>query len=487
MKTIINKYILPAFVGSSLLLGSCSHFEDMNIDPNNIDRTVPGSLIAPLVYDMASFGSTRNYDFTWQLMQVGFPYPSTAVGVHRYDITPTAGNGTWNNGYTWLRSVKELEESAEINNQPIYFAVAKTLEAFTVAMLTDAFGDVPYSEAIKLDENISLPKFDKQEDIYKALIQGLEDANDLYTTAAGVLTGNDILFNNDKVKWQKFNNSLLMRLLLRCSKKAEINSFTRIKAMLDNPTKYPVFTNNAEAAILKINGIAPFEYAWGRRQDYTLNQTKAEFFVNMLNEFEDPRRPIFMGQATQGTPAVEIGYKGLPAAHEPSATFTFTPSIPNADLMIPATLGTTIHEIIMPYAEIEFIKSEVYLHFNDNVKAEEAYKKGITAGITQWIGTTAPADSYFDNPAVKFNGTLEQIINQKYVALYMCDYQQWFEYRRTGYPVLPKTQYMQNDGVMPKRFMYHNNLTITNPENYKAAVANLEFGDSPLSPVWWEK
>lgn len=493
MKKILKKHILPIFLGSSLAMTSCSHFEEMNIDPNKIDRAAPSSFMTPLIYDMASFGSTRSYDFTWQLMQVSFPYPSTAIGVHRYDITPTAGNGTWNTGYKWLRTIREMEKTATTSNQPLYLAVAKTLEAHAVSMLTDAFGDIPYTEAIKLEENISTPKFDKQEDIYKALIAGLEEANDIYSGTEGIMTGTEILFTDAKsnaekiLNWRKFNNSLLMRLLLRCSKKAEIDAYARLKTIIENPTKYPVFTSNKEAAILKVNGLSPFDYAWNRRQDYTLNQTKAEFFVNMLNEYNDPRRPFFMSEARTVNPATNIGYKGIPAAHDPVATFTFTPSIPNPDLMVPTTLGTPVHEIIMSYAEVEFIKSEVYHHANEAQKAEEAYKKGVIAGITQWIGITAPINAYFDNPAVKYNGTLERIMNQKYIALYMCDYQQWFEYRRTGYPVLPKTEHMLNDGVMPKRFMYHDKLSITNPENYKLAVQNLENGDSPLSRVWWEK
>jgi hypothetical protein len=459
----------------------------MNIDPNNIDRVVPGSLMAPLIYDMATFSSNRNYDFTWQLMQIGFPYPATAVGVHRYDITPTAGNGTWNKCYTWLRSIKEMEESAESSGQPIYLAVSKTLEAYTVGMLTDAFGDVPYSEAIKLDEGISLPKFDEQQEIYQTLVNKLEEANEIYSSAEGGMTGNDILYGNEKENWQKFNNSLLMRLLLRTSKKSEMDSYNRLKSIIDNPTKYPIFTSNADAAILEVSGLSPFEYAWGRRQDYTLNETKAEFFVEMLNDLEDPRRRFFMSNANTIPPGSDLGYKGIPAAHDPVATFTFTPSIPNPDLMVPATLGTIVHEIIMPYAEVEFIKSEVYLHFGETNNAEEAYKKGTIAAITQWVGISAPADSYFDNTFAEFDGTLERIMTQKYLALYMCDYQQWFEYRRTGFPVLPKTPYMLHDGEMPKRFMYHDKLSITNPENYKDAVSRLEDGDSPMSRVWWEK
>src|SRR5690606_20509182 len=146
MKSIFNTYILPATISTALMMVSCSHFEDMNVDPNNIDVVVPNALMNPLLYDMGKFSSNRNYDFTWQLMQIGFPYPSTATGVHRYDITPTAGNGTWNKGYNWLRTTNEMEQAAEIFEQPVYFAVAKTLEAYAAGMLTDAFGDVPFSE-----------------------------------------------------------------------------------------------------------------------------------------------------------------------------------------------------------------------------------------------------------------------------------------------------------------------------------------------------
>src|SRR5690606_13937436 len=246
----------------------------------------------------------------------------------------------------------------------------------------------------------------------------LEEDNYIYTFFYRQKTAYDILYDNKKEDWQKFNNSLLMRLLLRTSKRSEMDSYNRLKAIIDNPTEYPVFTSNAEAAILKINGLAPLSYAWGRRQDYTLNETKAEFFVDMLNAYEDPRRPYFMSKAASIPPGTDLGYKGIPAAHDPAATFSFTPSIPNPDLMIPATPGTVIHEIIMSYAEVEFIKSEVFLHFGNLDKAEEAYINGTKAGITQWNGNPKPTvtDEYFTNELAKFDGTLERIMTQKYLA-----------------------------------------------------------------------
>ncbi len=68
----------------------------------------------------------------------------------------------------------------------------------------------------------------------------------------------------------------------------------------------------------------------------------------------------------------------------------------------------------------------------------------------------------------------------------MVDYQQWFEYRRTGFPKLPKTEFMLHDGVMPSRFMYKNEVRRFNPTNYAKAVEQMG-GDTYHTKVWWEK
>lgn len=492
MKRYIKTKISVLFLGILVATLSCTkNFEEINTDPNNLVSVTPGSLLTPLIYDIGNYNTTRSYNFTWQLMQVGFPYPSTAIGTHRYDITPTAGNGTWNKGYKWLTTIRQIEASADEFDQPIYKAVAATLDAFVTQIITDVFGDIPYTEALKLDEDISMPVFDSQKDIYISLIEKLENANEIYKTSEGVMIGNDFLYDNDLAKWRKFNNSLLLRVLLRTSKKAEMDSYTRIHSILNDPANYPIFEENSDAAILEVSGLDPYEYAWPRRQDYTLNETKAEFFTDFLLEAEDPRLPYFMSKAVT-TDGDTIGYKGIPAAHPVSQSFNYTPSIPNPELMSPKVVGTTVHHLLMTYAEVEFIKSEVYQHFGEDSKAEEAYKKGVLAGITHWQWADdsdfeAPSDDYFDNPKVTYNNTLERIIEQKYLALYMNDYQQWFEYRRTGYPKLPKTAEMLHNGVMPTRLPYHDKLSIFNPENYKAAVAKLDKGDNSQSTVWWEK
>lgn len=479
MKNII---LTIAFAFSVL---SCTgDFEAINTDPNRIDRVNPGSLLTPTIYGMSTYFTVRSYDFTWQIMQVGLPNPSVANGVHRYEITETAGNGTWNTCYRLLRNVKEMEEAAEIYNQPVYKAVAATLEAYITGILTDSFGDIPYTEAMKAEEGISQPVFDQQEDIYKALIARLEEANTIYAEN-GVMSGNDLLYNNDRTKWRKFNNSLLLRMHLRASKR---NGYDRLKEIIANPTQYPVFTANTDAALVKISGLTPYDYAWGRRQDYVNFEAMSSFFVDLLNDLEDPRRPLFMTTASrlEGQTVINLGYKGIPSAHSgDESQFDYSPSTPNGDLMVFTALGTEVVEVMMSYAEVEFIKAEVALLSGDHAAAKSAYEKGVKAAVTQWKNG-AVSDSYFNNAKAKFNGTLEQIMTQKYLGLFFNDYQQWFEYRRTGFPVLPKTPYMLHNGVMPSRFMYHNDVRRFNAENYRVAAERIG-GDSPMTKVWWEK
>ncbi|MBE8721950.1 SusD/RagB family nutrient-binding outer membrane lipoprotein [Sphingobacterium pedocola] len=480
------KYTRIALIVAVLLgLGSCTKgFDELNTNPNDIEKVTPGSLLTPTVYRMSTYFTVRSNDFTWEIMQTGLSNPSVANGVHRYYFTEQSGDGTWNACYSYLRNIQEMEDAAIAYQKPVYQGVAATLRAFVAGILTDSFGDVPLSEAIQAEGGITQPKFDTQEEIYNAMVAALEEANEFYNSDSQ-MDGNDLLYSNDKSKWQKFNNSLLLRYYLRQSKR--INAYEKIKNILDNPTTYPIFTNNADAAIVSISGLSPYDYAWGRRQDYVNFTAMAEFFVDNLNELDDPRRPFIMTEATElvGGAHVSIGYKGIPAGHSGDlSAYNFSPSTPNGDLMFPSTVGTPIHEVLMPFSEVEFIKAEAYLGLGMDDAAKAAYESGVKASVEQY-GGTLPA-TYLSNPAAQFDGTLERIMLQKYLGLFMVDYQQWFEYRRTGYPELPKTPYMFYDGEMPTRFMYKDEARRFNPDNYTKAVEQMG-GDDFHTKVWWEK
>jgi hypothetical protein len=94
--------------------------------------------------------------------------------------------------------------------------------------------------------------------------------------------------------------------------------------------------------------------------------------------------------------------------------------------------------------------------------------------------------TYLTNPNVAYNGSLERIMLQKYVALFFVDQQQWFEKRRTGFPVLPNNGGLLNNGNMPSRLMYPPNPRVLNTTNYQAAVQQMG-GDNINVKVWWNK
>lgn len=467
-----------------LALGSVTactdKFEELNVDPNRIERISPGTLLNPIVYELSSFNTLRADGFTFDIMQVALPFPSVSGGVHRYVVSESAGNSTWTTYYRWLSNIREMRLAAQAAQDPNYEAIALTLNAWTYANLTDAFGDVPMNEASRAEEGILYPAFDSQQQIYTQLLQDLETANGKFNKIRAMTYGADLLFNNDVASWQRFCNSLRLRLLLRVSKRTELNAPAELARIINNPTQYPVFTQNSEAAILKITGVAPNVSPWGRAIDFITFRATAEFFIDNLNAWNDPRLARWNTQARNKANTANIGYKGIPSAYAGSdAQFQYVPSNFNVAL---ATAPMT--SVLMPYAEVEFIKAECAQRGWTTADARLHYERGVKASIEQW-GATMPT-TYFQQAAAAYDGTLQRIMLQKYYALFFVDYQQWFEYRRTGLPVLPRGQDLQNGGRMPVRFKYPLVVQTTNATNYRQAVQQMG-ADDVNTKVWWEK
>jgi len=466
---------------SCVILSCTKDFKEINTDPNRIEQISPGTLLNPIIYEVASFNMEQADAITFNLMQVMLPFPSSTGGIHRYDITENTGSSTWNTYYRWLKNVKEMYEASVKAGDPNYQAIALTLNAWIASNLTDCFGDVPMSEALRGDEQVFYPKFDKQENIYPALLASLDSANKLFVTSRAMVFGTEILFANNVTKWKKFCNSLHLRLLLRLSKKTGLDVYTKIRTMINNPAQYPVFANNAEAAVLNLTGITPLASPWGRPIDFTTFRAAGKFFLDSLNAMTDPRRAKFASEARSLTPPnPTIGFKGIPHGYTgPESQFQFTPS----NLLVALVTAPMIVPIF-PYSEIEFIKAELEWKDGNQAAAKTAYEKAVKAAIEQW-GLTMPAN-YFTNTYAAYDGTLGRIMLQKYYGQLFVDYQSWFEYRRTRLPVLPVEVGMLNGGVMPSRFEYPIPVRISNPNNYQEAVGWMG-GDNINSKVWWER
>lgn len=483
MKNIWIKAV--AFCVISLAVASCSRsFEEINTDTSKIIEPTPASLLAPIQYNMASNGYLRANDFTFDIMQIAIDFPGEGNNISRYYVTESTGNSYWNTSYKWLMQVKQMQDLAVQQNNKNYQAISMVMSAWLYSNLTDTFGDIPFSEASRVEEGITQPKFDKQKDIYVKLLDDLKAANALFVTNT-TLAGQDLFYNanndvNGITYWKKFCNTLSLRLLTRILKKnGEIDIYARIQEIVNNPTVYPIFQSNAESALMNVTGVAPMLPPLARPQDFTSYRAVGEFFVNTLNDNKDPRMAQFFTQAKNLSNNQNIGYKGAPVAYMNGTTFTYQPSNFNQNLA-----KAPLKVLILPYAELQFILSELAFRGIITGNAQTYYENGVKAAIEQW-GAVVPAN-YFANPKVAYDGTLERIMLQKYVALFFVDQQQWFEHKRTGYPVLPNNGGLLNDGKMPQRLLYPTQPKILNSANYNAAVQSLG-GDNINVKDWWNQ
>jgi hypothetical protein len=477
----IYKYLLAATCLTGLLSSCEKGFEEINTDPNRISTISPGTLLNPTIYELASFNMAKCDDITFELMQVMLPFPSPGNGIHRYEITENTGNSTWSTYYRWLNNIREIKVAADTVKDVNYQAIAMTLNAWTYSNLTDCFGDVPMDEAVSAEIGILQPKYNTQKEIYTKILADLDSAGRLFNTTKAMTFGTDILYANNVTNWRKFCNSLYMRLLLRLSKRdAEVNAFAKLRTMIANPAQFPVFTANDQGAVLKITGITPMLSPWGRPQDFTTFRATAKFFLDSLNAMSDPRRAKFTSQARNAAGTANIGYLGIPSGYAGSENqFAYIPSNFQQALITGPMIAP-----IMTYAEVEFIKAEVYFRDNRPDSAKATYERGVKAAIEQW-GVTFPA-TYFSDVDAAYNGTLDRIMLQKYYALFFTDFQQWFEYRRTGLPILPKEAGMLNNKIMPSRLIYPVSQRVYNPTNYQQAVTTMG-GDNINVKVWCEK
>lgn len=469
------------WIGASLLLASsCTKdFEEVNTHPNNLQDITAGSPLNPVVYEIAVRNATQMRTNGAPIAQMVIRSDALNFAPFLYDFDPNIGNTVWTTSYRWLNNLREMEMAAIRDEKPNYEAIALTLKAYVFSILTDCFGDVPMGEALQAEEEIWYPAFTPQQEVYETLLSDLERANSLYDPEEGMIYAADILYGNDVLKWQKFTNSLHMRLLLRISGRAETGAFDKIAAMLNDPEQYPVFESNEDGAVLHITGMPPLLSPWDRPQDFNVFRHCTGFFIDNLNDFKDPRLDRFATKA-RGQDGQDYGYIGQPInfIKEPLHDSIANPSGIQQSLAVEPLIVP-----LLSYAELEFIKAEMAQRGYTAGDAGEHYENGVKAAIELW-DLEVPED-YFDNEYAGYNGTLARIMLQKYYALFFTDYQAWFELRRTGLPVLPKAADMKNGGELPARFTYPLGEADLNNEHYQEAVARMG-GDEIDVKVWWQ-
>lgn len=478
-------YFIALGLACTTFSSSCNKdFQEINTNPNTSPSVQPASLLAPAITKSVGFVMNRSQRITNELMQVTVNMGDGEGRIFRYDIRQTEAVYLWNNLYVQLRNFRDIYEFGEEFNQPEYMAIAQICEAWLFSILTDTYGDIPYSEALGgKDINHFTPAFDKQEDIYPDLFEKLEEANELLRALGHdfrISEDVDPVFKGDLNRWRKFGNSLYLRLALRLAHKAELNTAAIITKIVDeSPIQYPIMMNNDDSAILRWTGIAPYvsPFATWRPADWYAPKSSS-FFVDNLNERSDPRIQTWLALAGGDYFGVPSGY---PIGQPPVAGSTL-----HTGLMSHPLLGNMLN-----YGELQFILAEAAIKGWVNAKsAQEYYEDGIISSIHLWnhevpsfylsIEQNAWDDGYSEYEK------MELIHLQKYYALFFTDLQSWFEYRRTGHPVIPIRSGHLNGGNMPARLNYPVYVQSANRENYQKAVAE-QGPDNINTLVWWQR
>lgn len=160
-----SKYIIPFLVLLSCITSCTKNFEDINIGPNRPEKVNPGVILGQMQYRIINSSVSAARGFTHELMQVDAPRSSiSGLGLHRYTVNP--GAGVWSSFYQNLTDAEDIYTIADRLKENNYRAIALVYKCWAYSILTDLYGDVPYSQAIKATEGNFKPSFDKQRDIY---------------------------------------------------------------------------------------------------------------------------------------------------------------------------------------------------------------------------------------------------------------------------------------------------------------------------------
>jgi len=485
-----------------LLASSCTKdFQETNRDPNNTPTALPQQLLAPALVNTVALNMLRNRNFNNELMQVTVDMGDGDGKVFRYDYRSTFSDNLYNGWYAELTNFKDMYRiaSSELTYNKSYMGISLICQSWIYSLLTDTYGDIPYFQSNGARDGVFEPAFDPQKSIYLDIFNRLEEANTLLSAGTAVLASADPVFNGNVARWRKFGNTLYLRLLLRISGKSEVAAqcISKIKEIVDtNPAGYPIMASNDESAILRWTGVAPYTspLLTVREQDFR-SPAIGSFFISHLVDWNDPRIDVTYGSNSINRWAIAPAsgaFLGVPSGYAPGASVEkksyFYSTTSTSTLMTEPLAG-----MILNYAELKFILAEASVKGWINGSAETYYNDGVLNSIKLWLPNWPVAVVDYLTAAdiqwqagLSLDGKMEKIHLQKYYALFLTDLQQWFEYRRTGHPVLPQGPGLRNNGVMPARMTYPVYVQSTNPTNYRAAVA-AQGPDAISTQVWWQK
>ncbi|HAN19302.1 MAG: hypothetical protein A2X13_01375 [Bacteroidetes bacterium GWC2_33_15] len=472
------KILLTAFlVGLLAFVGCDSGFEEINKNPNE-PTVIPSDLLTADI--VRNVGNTMYSTFVGGDMGSCWSQQWAKVNYEdeeRYDIRETMMETIWKSFYEdGIADAVSMEKLAKAEGNDISRGVAVTMQAYTFSLLTELFGNVPFSEAIKGEEGNITPVYDAQEDIYDGIFALLDSAN-IYLAGSGSLNATtDLIYGGDVSKWQKFANSLKFRLLMRISGKRDVSA-----ELQDIVSNRAIFTSSADDASLKFLTADPnanpiYEsIVFGNRKEYKINSV----MVDMLVALEDPRLPVYAELNNNDE------YRGKPSGiiEVPNDEYNYD----NVSAIGEKYVDAELPGFFMTYSELQFLMAEArHKNLITTGTAIEYYNNGVLASF-EFNEVEDEFATYIVQPSVAYNTTsgLQKIAEQNWIAMYCQGVESWTEWRRTGFPELEIA--IEHDPAVseiPSRYIYPIIEKSVNATNYNAA-SDAMGGDLLTTKFWW--
>jgi hypothetical protein len=404
-------------------------------------------------------------------------------------------NGMFNTYYEGLNTVQQIIRQNRKNpdQASVYgpnagqIAIAQVLKAWTFQTLTDIYGNVPYTDALKgaSDPN---PKYDAQKDIYASLIDTLEGASKALKGVSGqAITGGDVFYDGDAQKWEKFANSLIMRLAIREADAAPNDA----KAAFQFAYKAGAMSSTKDDALFPFKPNPPYDnqiydnYIIQGRDDWGMAGTLIKF----MNKNNDPRIGAYAAPAINSSPTKYHGFPfGLTQGHATVYKTTKPWSRPSERVR-----QATAPAIFMTASETFFNEAEAAQRGWISGNPADFYKKAIQASMDYWDVPSAKAKAYIAAHPYQPGNWRQNIGRQKWVALYMQGVQGWSVYRRLDFGVLiPPVDgciyCFEHKTKTPVRLPYPTQETNLNKKHVEAALSAQGFSkDDQGQRLWWDK
>jgi len=463
-------------LGLLLAVTACDNgLADLNENPNNPVDIGADYLFANAVEATVSrvVGASLNMDITGLWVQHYTEHEYTVEDL--YDITDSGVSTHWTNFYAGpMQDLQEVILRGEAQDRPNTIGMAMIMKAWTAQVITDLWGDIGYSEALRGRENEAVTvSYDTQEAVYTRLFtETAAAAAMLDPEGLGRMANGDLIYGGDMENWRRFANSLRMRMAMRLSDVAPAVAEQQFVEAYNAGG----FQSNDDSAILWYldngqNQHPIFSYESGRN-DHSVSQ----MVIETLRDMNDPRLSVYARPNAGGN------YWGAPPA-----TFT-DPPLDSVSKIGEFYSGADAPGVLQSYAEVLFLQAEAVERGWITGDAAALYEAGIRAAME--FNEIAPADidAYLAQPAITYQGGtdgLEQIWLQKWIALYGNGPEAYAEWRRTATPVLLIGPDAENGRNIPLRLFYPASEHLLNRQAVETAEAR-QGGALLSSPVWWD-